>query len=80
MADVLQVTNSILAGVHPVLDGATLVGLSIDVALEYTSFDGGKTGRQVTLNVWELMSETPRANMQDIQSTISAEIVARFFT
>ncbi len=80
MPDVMQVTNSILAGVHPSLDDAgQLLGLTIDVALEYTSSDGGKSGRQVSIDVWELMSETQRANMQDIQNTINTEIVARFF-
>ena len=80
MADSLTATNSILAGVHPVLDEqGALTALTVDISLEYTAGDGAKVGRTVTIDAWALLSEQQRTNMQDIQNTMMAHIVSTYF-
>lgn len=77
----LHATNALLAGVRPKLDEAgQITSLDIDLSMQYSDDAGNPVvGRTVTFNCWEVLSEGQKANMQDIQNTINAHIMATYF-
>lgn len=81
MADSLTATSASLSGVRPKLDdGGVIQELQIDIALAYVDGAGRPAaGRTVTFNAWDVLDSAQKTNMQDIQNTIQAYIVANYF-
>ena len=81
MPDFLTATSSVLCGVRPSLDeSGNIARLMIDIALSYSDQDGvPSVGRTVTFDAWELMTESQRLAMQDIQNTLQTYIAATYF-
>jgi hypothetical protein len=78
----LHTSGSELSGVHPTLDeNGQLTSLRVDIALSFSDDDGVFVASKTeSFNAWDLMSDTQKANMQDIQNTLMGYIIATYFT
>lgn len=70
-----------LAGVKPTLDETgSIIDLVIDLSVQYTNVDtNASLGSTETLNVWGLLSQQQKDNLQEIQNVISQEIATNYF-
>lgn len=81
MTDSLHAIASSLAGVRPTLDEAgSITALNVDINLSYADVNNTPVvGRTVSFNAWDVLSETQKTNMQDIQQTLLQHIVETYF-
>jgi len=81
MPSTLHAIGSSLSGVHPTLNEAgELTALRVDIALNYADENSQfKTSTTVSFDVWEVLNETQKVNMQDIQQAIMNYITATYF-
>lgn len=77
----LSATGSALSGVRPELNElGEIINLHVDIALRYANEDQSiVTGMTVTFNAWDVLDETQKTNMQDIQSTLMSYIITTYF-